>query len=613
MKHNRFFRILVAAVVLSLLMIAIPVTPALGVTPAVTITSPVTASGPPGMAVTLNCTGFALTNLNYTVSFGGTVITSGSTGTTGAFTASFTVPTRARSNYTVTVTTTTPETASVLGGFTITPEITALTTSPFHVGDTVTVTGNGFAANSTSITIYFDGTNNVDTATTDGAGVLSGASFTVPACTQGNHTVKGTDASGSSPNFTFTVSPKITISPTSGAVGDTVTVSGTGFAAGSPTVTIYFDTTAMTTAATNSSGTFPSTTFAVPSSSRGSHIIKAQDASSNQATATFTVGQKITINPTSGPSGTPVTVIGNGFAASQTITIKYNGTAVVTTPSPVTTGSTGGFTAQFNVPVLAAGPYVVEASDTSANSATANFVSTTSATILPVTTTSSPGYVGMSLTITGVGFMPSHAVTVTYAISATETDTRTTVNSDASGNFAALFTIPPSIAGPHVITVSDTVITKTFDFIMESNPPPIPALVLPLVDTKLKDGEFDWGEVTDPEPSSGPVTYSLQVAPDADFTTILVYKTGLTTSAYTLLDTEKLESTGKDEPYYWHVRAVDAASNEGAWSEASTFTVGFSFEFTGWVVWVIMAVIALVFFIIGVWVGKRSGGGGGYY
>ena len=83
-------------------------------------------------------------------------------------------------------------------------------------------------------------------------------------------------------------------------------------------------------------------------------------------------------------------------------------------------------------------------------------------------------------------------------------------------------------------------------------------------------------------------------------------KTGLTTSAYTLLDTEKLESTGKDAPYYWKVRAVDAASNPSAWSEASTFTVGFSFEFTGWVVWVIMAVVALVFFILGVWVGRRA-------
>jgi hypothetical protein len=260
------------------------------------------------------------------------------------------------------------------------------------------------------------------------------------------------------------------------------------------------------------------------------------------------------------------------------------------------------------VPVGAAGTYVVQASDAT-NTATANFVSTTSATISQTTTTTAPGRVGLSLTITGVGFTPNHAVTVSYA---TDPVVLVTVTSDASGNFTATFTIPPSLHGAHVITVSDTVITKTFDFYMESNPPPVPAIALPLVDTKLKGGEFDWGDVTDPEPSN-PVTYDLQVATDANFTTPLVNKTGLTTSAYTLLDAEKLESTGEDAPYYWHVRAVDAASNASAWSEPSTFTVGFSFEFTGWVVWVTMVVVAILFFIFGVWVGKRAGGGGGFY
>jgi hypothetical protein len=147
---------------------------------------------------------------------------------------------------------------------------------------------------------------------------------------------------------------------------------------------------------------------------------------------------------------------------------------------------------------------------------------------------------------------------------------------------------------------------------MESSPPPTPGLTLPLAGEKLKDGTFTWEAVEDAENPDIPVTFDLQVAIDADFTTPLVDKTGLTTSAYTLLDEEKLESTGKDEPYYWHVRAVDAASNASAWSEPSTFTVGFSFEFTGWVVWVIMGAIALVFFIFGVWIGKRSGGGGYY-
>ena len=603
MKHNRLFRILAAAVVLSLLMVAIPVTPALGAA-SIALSAP---TGYVGDSVTIN--GSELTNgesytatFAYGTSFAQTVASGTVSGTT--LSRSFSVPSVPRGTYTIQVV------ASVSGTFSptfgVSPKIT-LSASSGNVGDTITVSGTGFYA-SAGITILFDSTS-IGTTTATATGTFSSFSLTVPESTKGSHTVKAQETSATTNNDTdtFTVSPKITISPTSGAVGDTVTISGTGFAASS-SVTISFDAVSQTTTSTNSSGTFTATTFAVPSTSRGSHTVKAQDASSNYATATFSVSTKITINPTSGPSGTTVTVTGTGFGASQTITIKYNGTAVVTTPSPITTGSTGSFSATFTVPVLAAGTYVVEASDTSANSATANFVSTTSATILPVTTTSSPGHVGMSLTITGVGFTPNHAVTVSYA---TDPVTLTTVNSDPSGNFTATFTIPPSVAGAHVITVSDGAITKTFDFIMESNPPPIPALVLPLVDTKLKDRTFDWGEVIDPEPSD-PVTYSLQVAIDADFTTPLVDKTGLTASAYTLLDEEKLESTGKDAPYYWHVRAVDAASNASAWSEPSTFTVGFSFEFTGWVMWVIMGAIAVVFFIFGVWIGKRAGGGGYY-
>ncbi|MCX6011569.1 MAG: IPT/TIG domain-containing protein [Chloroflexi bacterium] len=601
MKHNRLFRILVAAVVLSLLMIAIPATPALALTGVIDITSPATNTGPVGATVTLSCTGFTA-SLTYTVYFGTTAITTGST-STGNFTATFTVPSRVRGGYSVTVTTASD--TSNTETFTVTPEITLTTPSPCYVGDTVTVSGTGFAA-SAGITILYDGVSK-GTTTAAATGTFTGFSLTVPDSVKGNHTVEARETSATS-NYdtaTFTVSPKITISPTSGAVGDIVTISGTGFAASS-SITIYFDSVSQTTTSTNSSGTFTATTFAVPSTSRGSHTVKAQDASSNQSTATFSVSTKITINPPSGPSGTTVTVTGTGFGASQPVTIKYNNVTVVTTPSPITTTSAGYFTATFVVPVSPVGTYVVSASD-GVNTATANFQSTTDATISTVTSASAPGNVGMSLTIEGVGFLPNHTITVSYDNDPTPL---ATVTSGTTGNFTAPITIPASVGGPHTITVTDGTTTKTFTFYMELNPPPIPALVLPLVDTKLKDGEFDWGEVTDPEPSN-PVTYSLQVAIDADFTTPLVDKTGLTTSAYTLLDEEKLESTGKDEPYYWHVRAVDAASNASAWSEPSTFTVGFSFEFTGWVMWVIMGAIALVFFIFGVWVGKRSGGG--YY
>jgi hypothetical protein len=600
MKRSRFFKVLAVAVVLALLMLAIPITPVFAASISSTL-----ASGPPGTGVTLTCTDFAAGE-TYTVSFGGVSVTTGNTGT-GTFAAYFTVPTRPRTGYPVTVTTSTNGTVSLLGGFTITPAIT-LADNEGYVGDTVVVNGSGFLASSTA-TIYFDG-DNVGTRTTDSYGAFtSNFTFAVPACTEGLHAIKARDTSGYTPEVSYDVSPKITINPTSGAVGDTITISGTGFD-GNSTVTITFDGTTMTTATTNSSGTLAATTFVVPETSRGTHTVRGQDSGSNYATATFSVAQHITINPATGPSGTTVTVTGNGFGASRTITIKYNAVAVTTSPASVTTNSLGYFTADFTVPVGAAGTYEVSVSD-GTNVATANFVSTTNATISQTTTTTAPGNVGMELTITGVGFMPSHEVTVTYSMSGTESDTLATDTTDASGNFDVTFTIPPSLGGAHIITVTDGTIVKSFDFVMESNPPPTPVLSLPEADTKLKDRLFEWGAVEDVAPASSPVTYDLQIASDANFTTesVLISVTGLTTASYTLPEEEELESTGEDAPYYWKVRAVDAASNASLWSAASTFTVGWSFEFTGWVVWVTMVVVAILFFFLGLWLGRRGGGG----
>ncbi|MBA7580458.1 hypothetical protein ES708_22349 [subsurface metagenome] len=171
------------------------------------------------------------------------------------------------------------------------------------------------------------------------------------------------------------------------------------------------------------------------------------------------------------------------------------------------------------------------------------------------------------------------------------------------------------MGGEHTITVSDGTITMTFDFFMEEDAPPTPELVSPAVGEKAaSETVFDWSTVDDVSPASDPVTYDIQVSTTESFATgtVLIDETGLADSTYTLPSEDKLESTGDDAPYYWKVRAVDAASNESGWSAPGTFTVGFSFEFTGWVVWVTMVVVALAFFFFGLWIGRRRDSGDFY-
>ncbi|HCP60694.1 MAG TPA: hypothetical protein DIT43_03975 [Dehalococcoidia bacterium] len=125
------------------------------------------------------------------------------------------------------------------------------------------------------------------------------------------------------------------------------------------------------------------------------------------------------------------------------------------------------------------------------------------------------------------------------------------------------------------------------------------------MDAKAKSAaHFDWEEVTDP---SG-VTYRLQIASAEDFSVdaIVLDKGGITASEYTLTREEKLESSKKDAPYYWRVKAVDGASNESGWTTAGTFDVGFAFELTGWFLYLLYGLGGLLLLFIGFLLGRRS-------
>ena len=417
----------------------------------------------------------------------------------------------------------------------------------------------------------------------------------------------------------YTVIGIAQIDPDEGPVGTEVEIQGTGFDRNED-ITIEFDNVDQDIESgdedADTRGEF-TCTILIPESTAGDHNITAEDESRNEGRATFTVTPEIIIDPEEGTVGDEVTVTGTGFGNRKDITITFDDDEVDISGDEET-DTKGSFEATFDVPEVGPGTYEVKAEDTSNNEAEATFEIATSVSISPTTTMDSPGHVGTDITISGIGFIANHAITITYT---TEPVVFTTT-SGSDGSFSYTFGAPPSAGGVHTITATDGTNSMQTSFFMESAPPQIPPPLLPYLDTKA-DSEtyFDWEDVTKDingaAEQSLPVTYDLQIATSDQFTEacILVNKTGLTTSEYTLTEAEALESTSEEEPYYWRIRAVDAASNASAWTGAGTFHVGFIFgfpEITGWVLYVLIGVGALVVFFIGFWIGRR-GGGGEYY
>jgi hypothetical protein len=135
-----------------------------------------------------------------------------------------------------------------------------------------------------------------------------------------------------------------------------VTVTGTNVTPHG-SVEIYWDSTLVGTGTADENGNF-AFTFAVPSSTMGSHSITVLDLTTNVTdTSMFTVLPSISITPFTGPIGTRVEITGSGFGANETLTLCFDDMQIGT----VFTDSVGSFTATFNVPLSQSGLHLVKA------------------------------------------------------------------------------------------------------------------------------------------------------------------------------------------------------------------------------------------------------------
>ncbi|MDO8473414.1 MAG: IPT/TIG domain-containing protein [Dehalococcoidia bacterium] len=277
-------------------------------------------------------------------------------------------------------------------------------------------------------------------------------SFTVPpaASDKNYHLIFLVDESdGVYDLWPFVVTPATSISASTGRTGDSIAVSGSGFGT-SEKINITWNGTALSSVNANTLGSW-STTIAVPPSAGGpSNIGASGNFTAQSVDQSFIVFPSLVVSPSTGPSGTTLTIGGNGFGANEPgIEVLWGGLAVKT---GIVASASGSWNTTLAVPLATAGTFKIGAkgSATVLGSVSERDFSVTRRLSLDPTV----GRVGTVVTISGTGFVGNTAVSISYDQIAVVT-TPAAVVSTAVGSISTTFTVPPGVPGVHSVVVSD--------------------------------------------------------------------------------------------------------------------------------------------------------------
>jgi hypothetical protein len=222
-------------------------------------------------------------------------------------------------------------------------------------GDSVLLTGRGFAANS-AVTVVLDSTTlgtpvsipiTTPTITTNGTGSFS-ASITVPASITvaqfDIYTVTATDAATNTASASITINYYVTATPAGGPTGITTTIAADG------------------------SYTYGYTIPGVLSPAAYSVDIVWETTNTRSTTFTVTSAPTIALGASTGVAGAIVTITGSGFSTLSNITLYFGSTSVNATTMNTGFGPTTSIGAlpaglKFVVPTLTPGVYAVKVVD----------------------------------------------------------------------------------------------------------------------------------------------------------------------------------------------------------------------------------------------------------
>lgn len=244
--------------------------------------------------------------------------------------------------------------------------------------------------------------------------------------------------------------PVITLSPTSGAIGTEVTVTGTNFDSyRGDDISIFFNDVEIA----NSPLTVPDTgsfsvNFNIPGNAKPGRAwitIKSQIGYTLAKSSFIIPETEVKLNVKTGTVGTVVTVDGKGFYANKIVTFYYyyNGKSEklgteVATP-------TGECSYSFAIPNSTAGKHKITAEDAQGNSAKAEFEVIPSTTLNPTS-----GAVGDILIVNGSGFGYRSVVTIYFK--KTEVAYAKT---DKYGRFEGIFKVPVMKPSTYEVKVED--------------------------------------------------------------------------------------------------------------------------------------------------------------
>jgi ribonuclease HI len=295
-------------------------------------------------------------------------------------------------------------------------------------------------------------------------------------------TVTGTTEGGSPTVARYTTvevtGAPVTVTPSTGVDGQEVTISGSGFTAGSSISTVsvggvtvtYLSsgglatTNAVTGVTADNSGNLTAS-FLLPNDAvlrtAGDHKIIITDSGSRTGEVMVTVpGRTLALDKDESKRGSTVNATGTGFKAKASITIAYtnSGSNTAVTVGTATADALGNWTGSFVVPSTASIP--------STNTVTATAASGSSKTAthkLPGASVSSDltsQSTGDNFTLSGDSF-PSYVSVTTLTVGGIDAKPSPAPASDGDGNFTATVMVPGLTTGTHAISVTAGSVTAS--------------------------------------------------------------------------------------------------------------------------------------------------------